>query len=50
MWWGIFILDRTISLGSKKRFSAMEPSENDILPVHDDAWVSYGAKTRRLLV
>ncbi|KAH8899364.1 hypothetical protein GQ53DRAFT_836418 [Thozetella sp. PMI_491] len=38
VWWGIFILDRVISLGNKKRFCAPEPGDKDMLPVSDQAW------------
>jgi hypothetical protein len=33
------VLDRAISLGSKKRFSAPEPFETDHLPASDESWV-----------
>ncbi|KAK9319061.1 hypothetical protein V1517DRAFT_311055 [Lipomyces orientalis] len=39
-WWAIFILDRVISLGSRRRFSCPEPAETDVLPASDAAWHS----------
>lgn len=38
VWWGIFILDRVICLGAKRRPVAPEPGPNDILPMNDTAW------------
>ncbi|RAH57384.1 fungal-specific transcription factor [Aspergillus piperis CBS 112811] len=38
VWWAIYILDRTISLGSRRRFCLPEPADTDVLPVDDDAW------------
>jgi hypothetical protein len=38
-WWAIFILDRVISLGSRRRFSCPDPKETDVLPANDSAWV-----------
>lgn len=37
-WWAVYILDRFICLGSKKRGVMPEPEEHAILPVDDDAW------------
>ncbi|KAJ6100035.1 hypothetical protein N7467_001570 [Penicillium canescens] len=39
-WWAIFILDRAISLGSRRRFSCPEPTEVDVLPGSDVGWNS----------
>ncbi|KAJ5177549.1 uncharacterized protein N7500_000248 [Penicillium coprophilum] len=47
VWWAIFILDRIISLGSRRRFSLSEPTDSDTLPVNDSAWNS-GDVTRAL--
>ncbi|OQE44364.1 hypothetical protein PENCOP_c002G07116 [Penicillium coprophilum] len=47
VWWAIFILDRIISLGSRRRFSVPEPADSDTLPVNDSAWNS-GDATRAL--
>ncbi|OJJ67674.1 hypothetical protein ASPBRDRAFT_47715 [Aspergillus brasiliensis CBS 101740] len=38
VWWAIYILDRSISLGSRRRFCLPEPADTDGLPVDDDAW------------
>ncbi|KAE8153586.1 hypothetical protein BDV25DRAFT_168610 [Aspergillus avenaceus] len=38
VWWAIFILDRVISLGSRRRFSFPGPANTDPLPVNDFAW------------
>ncbi|KAB5578635.1 hypothetical protein GE09DRAFT_1090501 [Coniochaeta sp. 2T2.1] len=38
VWWGIFILDRVICIGNKRRPFATEPGPNDILPMNDTAW------------
>ncbi|KAJ0115829.1 hypothetical protein J7T55_003998 [Diaporthe amygdali] len=40
VWWATHILDRAISLGSKKRFAGGpdEPMEYEMLPVDDHAW------------
>ncbi|KAK5658730.1 hypothetical protein OQA88_1539 [Cercophora sp. LCS_1] len=38
VWWAVYILDRSISLGSKRRFSLPEPEPNHLLPVDDKAW------------
>ncbi|KAL5360776.1 hypothetical protein BJX96DRAFT_165418 [Aspergillus floccosus] len=38
VWWAIYILDRTISLGSRRRFCLPDPADTDVLPVDDDAW------------
>lgn len=40
VWWAIYILDRTISLGSRRRFCFPDPADTDVLPVDDDTWVS----------
>ncbi|KAK3945368.1 hypothetical protein QBC46DRAFT_372049 [Diplogelasinospora grovesii] len=47
VWWGVYILDRAISLGNKKRFSAPDPMESTILPTDDTAW-DEGDMTRAL--
>ncbi|KAK4201819.1 hypothetical protein QBC40DRAFT_252741 [Triangularia verruculosa] len=38
VWWAIYILDRFICLGNKKRFSLPEPDESFVLPVNDNAF------------
>ncbi|KAK3362698.1 hypothetical protein B0T25DRAFT_586894 [Lasiosphaeria hispida] len=38
VWWAVYILDRAICLGNKKRYSLPEPEDNFILPVDDRAW------------
>ncbi|ETS82399.1 hypothetical protein PFICI_04275 [Pestalotiopsis fici W106-1] len=38
IWWGMYILDRAISIGSRRRFSMPEPSENSTLPSDDSGW------------
>ncbi|KAK4161963.1 hypothetical protein QBC43DRAFT_89212 [Cladorrhinum sp. PSN259] len=38
VWWAVYILDRYVSLGNKKRFCMPEPPEDLILPVDDKAW------------
>ncbi|KAH7635043.1 hypothetical protein B0T09DRAFT_327845 [Sordaria sp. MPI-SDFR-AT-0083] len=38
VWWAIYILDRVICLGNKKRFVMPEPEKHYLLPVDDDAW------------
>jgi hypothetical protein len=40
LWWAIFVLDRTICLGNKRRTLAPEPGPTDALPTDDSAWVS----------
>ncbi|GAM40130.1 fungal specific transcription factor [Talaromyces pinophilus] len=40
VWWAIFILDRVISLGSRRRFSFPEPADVHVLPANDEAWDS----------
>lgn len=42
VWWATKILDRAISLGSKKRFAGGpdQPSDAEMLPVDDEAWDS----------
>ncbi|KAM7209364.1 Fungal specific transcription factor domain containing protein [Naviculisporaceae sp. PSN 640] len=37
-WWAVYVLDRFICLGNKKRCVMPEPEEHAILPVDDDAW------------
>ncbi|KAJ6142767.1 fungal specific transcription factor protein [Penicillium samsonianum] len=39
VWWGVFILDRAISIGSQRKFSAPDPKDTDLLPVDDSAWM-----------
>ncbi|KAK3336626.1 hypothetical protein B0T19DRAFT_44974 [Cercophora scortea] len=38
VWWAIYILDRYVCLGNKKRFAMPEPDDHLSLPVDDDAW------------
>ncbi|KAK3330173.1 hypothetical protein B0H66DRAFT_48327 [Apodospora peruviana] len=38
VWWGVYILDRIMSLGNKKRCTMPEPEDHFLLPVDDDAW------------
>ncbi|KAK1775630.1 hypothetical protein QBC45DRAFT_239881 [Copromyces sp. CBS 386.78] len=38
VWWAIYILDRVICLGNKKRFVMPEPEKHYLLPVDDGAW------------
>lgn len=42
VWWATHILDRIISLGSKKRFAGWpeQPMDSEMLPVDDQAWDS----------
>lgn len=40
LWWAIYVLDRIISLGSRRRFCLPEPVDTDFLPADDDAWNS----------
>ncbi|KAK3953508.1 hypothetical protein QBC32DRAFT_257607 [Pseudoneurospora amorphoporcata] len=40
VWWAIYILDRVICLGNKKRFVMPEPEKHYLLPVDDGAWAS----------
>ncbi|KAK0729307.1 hypothetical protein B0T21DRAFT_292626, partial [Apiosordaria backusii] len=40
VWWAVYILDRFICLGNKKRFCMPEPDDSLILPVDDKAWVT----------
>ncbi|KAK3496721.1 uncharacterized protein B0T23DRAFT_401968 [Neurospora hispaniola] len=40
VWWAIYILDRVICLGNKKRFVVPEPEKHYLLPTDDDAWDS----------
>lgn len=42
VWWATHILDRFISLGSKKRFAGGpdQPMDTEMLPVDDNAWDS----------
>lgn len=40
VWWAVYVLDRVISLGSRRRFSLPEPADVDFLPVDDKAWVN----------
>ncbi|RAL61502.1 hypothetical protein DID88_009431 [Monilinia fructigena] len=38
-WWGVLILDRMVSIGSKSHLlTTQEPKEEDPLPVEDAAW------------
>ncbi|KAM7202393.1 hypothetical protein V8F33_002801 [Rhypophila sp. PSN 637] len=38
-WWAVYILDRILCLGNKKRFALPEePDDHFLLPVDDDAW------------
>ncbi|KAK4181702.1 hypothetical protein QBC36DRAFT_317062 [Triangularia setosa] len=38
LWWAIYILDRFICLGNKKRFCLPEPEDSFVLPVDDKAF------------
>ncbi|KAH8676577.1 hypothetical protein BGZ60DRAFT_402881 [Tricladium varicosporioides] len=38
VWWAIFILDRLISMGSRRPCSVAEPPSDGRLPVDDEAW------------
>ncbi|XHG03615.1 hypothetical protein AWENTII_006916 [Aspergillus wentii] len=38
VWWAIYVLDRIISLGSRRRFCLPDPADTDVIPVDDDAW------------
>ncbi|EAW15380.1 putative transcription factor [Aspergillus fischeri NRRL 181] len=40
VWWAIYILDRVISLGSRRRFCFPEPMDGHVLPASDEAWDS----------
>jgi hypothetical protein len=40
VWWAIFVLDRAICLGNKRRTLTPDPGPNEILPMDDKAWVS----------
>ncbi|KAH9997183.1 fungal-specific transcription factor domain-containing protein [Xylariaceae sp. FL0662B] len=37
-WWGVYVMDRVVSLGSQKRPLCGEPSPNEVLPVDEEAW------------
>lgn len=39
-WWAVFILDRLMSVGSKRPCAISRPQEEIKLPMHDDNWVS----------
>lgn len=39
-WWAVFILDRLMSVGSKRPCAISRPQEDTKLPMHDDSWVS----------
>ncbi|OGM49469.1 fungal specific transcription factor [Aspergillus bombycis] len=39
-WWAIYVLDRVISVGSRRRIFFPEPANDHILPVDDEAWDS----------
>ncbi|KAK0656550.1 hypothetical protein B0T16DRAFT_452108 [Cercophora newfieldiana] len=38
VWWAVYVLDRAVSLGNKKRFVMPEVDEGALLPVDDEAW------------
>ncbi|KAK7743343.1 hypothetical protein SLS62_010666 [Diatrype stigma] len=37
-WWAVYIMDKIVSLGSRKRPLYSDPPLNEILPVEDAAW------------
>ncbi|KAK0632990.1 hypothetical protein B0T14DRAFT_598344 [Immersiella caudata] len=37
-WWAVYVLDRAICLGNKKRYTMPEPDDAILLPVDDSAW------------
>ncbi|RYP20384.1 hypothetical protein DL765_002842 [Monosporascus sp. GIB2] len=37
-WWGVYILDKLVAIGSRKRTFSTEPSPNEMLPVADSAF------------
>ncbi|KAK4454766.1 hypothetical protein QBC34DRAFT_392562 [Podospora aff. communis PSN243] len=37
-WWAVYVLDRAICLGNKKRYTMPELDETILLPVDDSAW------------
>ncbi|OHE98358.1 hypothetical protein CORC01_06354 [Colletotrichum orchidophilum] len=39
-WWAVFILDRLMSVGSKRPCALSRPQEDMKLPMHDDKWES----------
>ena len=41
VWWAVYILDRAICLGNKRRFALSEPDDSFVLPTDDSAWVSF---------
>ncbi|SPO03699.1 uncharacterized protein DNG_06382 [Cephalotrichum gorgonifer] len=38
VWWSIFILDKLVSMGSRRRCLVPDPRQEDRLPVDDEAW------------
>ncbi|KEF56228.1 uncharacterized protein A1O9_07809 [Exophiala aquamarina CBS 119918] len=38
LWWGVFILDRVVSIGNRKNFCLSGPPEDGLFPVDDVAW------------
>lgn len=40
MWWSIFILDKLVSMGSRRRCLVPDPESEGRLPVDDEAWVA----------
>jgi hypothetical protein len=43
VWWAIAVLDRVISLGSQRRCVTADPSDADMLPMTDHAWVRFSS-------
>lgn len=40
IWWAIFVLDRVVCLGNKRRYLLPHPTEKETLPSDDASWVS----------
>jgi hypothetical protein len=41
VWWSVYILDKLVAMGSKRRCILPEPPADNKLPVNDEHWVSY---------
>lgn len=40
MWWSIYILDKLVSIGSRRHCLVADPQPEGRLPVDDEVWVS----------
>lgn len=38
-WWGVFVLDRLICLGSRRQFALSDPPQDGKMPVSSNVWV-----------